>query len=239
MSATEQLAMPKTSSRDRQRAALAAAMLGFAVVTLDAQIVNVALPSIHDDLGGGLSGLQWIVSGYTLMFSSLLLFGGTIADRFGSRRAYRNGMLLFVVASAACALAPSLQLLILARLLQGTGAALVTPTALSLIREAYDDVQARAKAIAYWGVGGSIAAAAGPILGGLLTQSYPRHRDAGAARHKAICASSKPPVRFGDARCGSDQPGRRALLRLRDVLGDPVGTDPGIRAFRRRAGRRG
>jgi DHA2 family methylenomycin A resistance protein-like MFS transporter len=145
-------------------------MLGFAVVTLDAQIVNVALPTIHDDLGGGLSGLQWIVSGYTLMFSSLLLFGGTIADRVGSRRAYRNGMLLFVVASAACALAPSLQLLILARLFQGTGAALVTPTALSLIREAYDDVQARAKAIAYWGVGGSIAAAAGPILGGLLTQ---------------------------------------------------------------------
>ena len=170
MSATAQLTMPETNSRSRQRAALAAAMLGFAVVTLDAQIVNVALPSIHDDLGGGLSGLQWIVSGYTLMFSSLLLFGGTIADRVGSRRAYRNGMLLFVVASAACAIAPSLQLLILARLFQGTGAALVTPTALSLIREAYDDVRSRAKAIAYWGVGGSIAAAAGPILGGLLTQ---------------------------------------------------------------------
>jgi len=158
------------AGRRHQRAALAAAMLGFAVVTLDAQIVNVALPSIHDDFGGGLSSLQWIVSGYTLMFSSLLLFGGTIADRIGSRNAYRNGMLLFVAASVACALAPSLTLLIIARLVQGTGAALVTPTALSLIREAYDDAKARAKAIAYWGVGGSIAAAAGPILGGILTQ---------------------------------------------------------------------
>ena len=156
--------------RRHQKAALGVAMLGFAVVTLDAQIVNVALPSIHDALGGGLTGLQWIVTGYTLMFSSLLLFGGTIADRVGSRSAYRNGMLLFVAASVACALAPSLPLLIAARLVQGTGAALVTPTALSLIREAFEEPRARARAIAYWGVGGSVAAAAGPILGGLLTQ---------------------------------------------------------------------
>lgn len=154
----------------QQRAALAVAMLGFAVVTLDAQIVNVALPSIHNALGGGLSGLQWIVTAYTLMFSSLLLLGGTIADRIGSRSAYRNGMLLFVAASVACAFAPSLPLLVIARLFQGTGAALVTPTALSLIREAYDEPQSRARAIAYWGVGGSVAAAAGPILGGILTQ---------------------------------------------------------------------
>jgi len=154
----------------QQRAALAVAMLGFAVVTLDAQIVNVALPSIHNALGGGLSGLQWIVTAYTLMFSSLLLLGGTIADRIGSRSAYRNGMLLFVAASVVCAFAPSLPLLVVARLFQGTGAALVTPTALSLIREAYDESKSRARAIAHWGVGGSIAAAAGPILGGILTQ---------------------------------------------------------------------
>ena len=133
----------------QQRAALAVAMLGFAVVTLDAQIVNVALPSIHNALGGGLSGLQWIVTAYTLMFSSLLLLGGTIADRIGSRSAYRNGMLLFVAASVVCAFAPSLPLLVVARLFQGTGAALVTPTALSLIREAYDESKSRARAIAY------------------------------------------------------------------------------------------
>jgi DHA2 family methylenomycin A resistance protein-like MFS transporter len=151
-------------------AALAAAMFGFAVVTLDAQVTNVALPAIHRELGGGLSGLQWVVTGYTLMFSVLLLFGGTIADRIGSRRAYRNGLLLFVAASVACGLAPSLGFLIVAHMAQGVGAALVTPTSLSLIREAYDDAEDRARAIGLWAVGGSIAAAAGPIVGGALAQ---------------------------------------------------------------------
>ena len=154
----------------RKRAALAAAMFGFAVVALDAQVTNVALPSIHRSLGGDLSGLQWVVTGYTLMFSALLLLGGTVADRIGSRSAYRNGMTLFVVASAACGLAPSLPFLIVARLVQGTGAALVTPTSLSLIREAYQDTAERTRAIAYWALGGSVAAAAGPVLGGLLAQ---------------------------------------------------------------------
>jgi MFS transporter, DHA2 family, methylenomycin A resistance protein len=156
------------TNRGAQRAAQAVAMLGFAVVALDAQITNVALPAIHRQLGGGLAGLQWIVTGYTLMFSALLLFGGTLADRAGSKNTYRYGMLLFVLASAACGLAPSLPVLIGARLIQGVGAALVTPTCLSLIREAYDDAGDRARAIAYWALGGSVAAAAGPLLGGVL-----------------------------------------------------------------------
>jgi MFS transporter, DHA2 family, methylenomycin A resistance protein len=154
-----------------QRAALAVAMLGFAVVALDAQITNVALPAIHRHLGGGLAGLQWVVTGYTLMFSALLLFGGTLADRAGSKSTYRSGMLVFVAASAACGLAPSLSLLVGARLVQGVGAALVTPTCLSLIREAYQDAGDRARAIAYWALGGSVAAAAGPLLGGVLVQA--------------------------------------------------------------------
>lgn len=152
-------------------AALAAAMFGFAVVTLDAQVTNVALPAIHRDLGGGLAGLQWVVTGYTLMFSALLLFGGTLSDRIGSRGAYRNGMVLFVLASTACGLAPSLRFLIVARVIQGIGAALVTPTSLSLIREAYDDAAERSRALGYWALGGSIAAAAGPIVGGALVQA--------------------------------------------------------------------
>jgi MFS transporter, DHA2 family, methylenomycin A resistance protein len=156
--------------RRQRRAALGLAMLGFAVVALDAQITNVALPSIHRSLGGGLAGLQWIVTGYTLMFSALLLFGGSMADRVGSKTAYRIGMVLFVAASAACGLAPSLRFLVVARLVQGTGAALVTPTSLSLIREAFEDSRERAQAIALWAMGGSVAAAAGPVLGGLLTQ---------------------------------------------------------------------
>lgn len=87
-------------------AALGVAMLGFFVVALDSQVVNVALPSIREDLGGGLSGLQWVVTGYTLMFSALILFAGTFSERIGAKRAYGAGMVLFVLASAACGLAP-------------------------------------------------------------------------------------------------------------------------------------
>jgi DHA2 family methylenomycin A resistance protein-like MFS transporter len=134
--------------RRHLRAALATAMLGFFVVALDAQVVNVALPGIRADLGGGLSGLQWVVTGYTLMFSALLLFGGTFSDRAGARRAYGTGMVVFVTASAACGLAPSLGFLVAARLVQGAGAALLTPTSLALIREAYHDPGQRARAIA-------------------------------------------------------------------------------------------
>ena len=160
----------RVPERRHLRAALAAAMLGFFVVALDAQVVNVALPAIRADLGGGLSGLQRVVTGYTLMFSALLLFGGTFSDRAGARRAYGTGMVVFAAASAACGLAPSLGFLVAARLVQGAGAALVTPTSLALIREAYHDPGQRARAIAYWAMGGSVAAAAGPVLGGALSQ---------------------------------------------------------------------
>jgi DHA2 family methylenomycin A resistance protein-like MFS transporter len=156
--------------RTHRLAPLAVAMLGFFVVALDTQIVNVALPDIGSELGGGLSGLQWVVTGYTLTFSALLLFAGTLSDRVGARRAYALGMGLFVLASAACGFAPSLGVLIAARVAQGVGAALITPTSLALIGEAYDDARERAKAVAYWALGGSVAAAAGPILGGILTQ---------------------------------------------------------------------
>ncbi|KPM54560.1 MFS transporter [Frankia sp. R43] len=161
--------------RDRERTSrpglsLAVAMLGFFVVALDAQVVNVALSDIRGDLGGGLSGSQWVVTGYTLMFSALLLFGGTLSDRVGARSAYGLGMVLFVVASIACGLANSLGLLVVARVVQGMGAALVTPTSLALIRTAYDDAARRARAISYWALGGAVAAAAGPVLGGALTE---------------------------------------------------------------------
>ncbi|MBB6404478.1 MFS transporter [Arthrobacter sp. AZCC_0090] len=154
----------------RPRGSLAVAMLGFFVVALNAQIVNVALPGIRNDFGGGLSGLQWIVTGYTLMFSALQLFAGTLSDRVGARRAYGIGMTLFTVASVACGFSPSLPALIAGRVLQGIGAAMITPTSLALIREAYHDPARRRRAIVYWGLGGSVAAAAGPVLGGVLTQ---------------------------------------------------------------------
>lgn len=163
-------AVSPTTTMARPRVSLAVAMLGFFVVALDAQIVNVALPEIRNDLGGGLSGLQWIVTGYTLMFSALQLFSGTFSDRVGARRAYGLGMILFTAASAACAFSPSLPALIAGRILQGIGAAMITPSSLALIREAYHDAAQRGRAIVYWGLGGSVAAAAGPVLGGVLTQ---------------------------------------------------------------------
>src|ERR1700758_1952299 len=92
---------------------------GVFVVTLDAVIVNVALPDIRRDLAGGMSGLQWVVDGYTLMFAALLLSAGSLSDRVGARRAFGAGMVLFVLASAGCGLAPSLPALVAARLVQG------------------------------------------------------------------------------------------------------------------------
>ncbi|MEU6658900.1 MFS transporter [Streptomyces sp. NPDC046821] len=160
----------RTTDTAKPRMSLAVAMLGFFVVALDAQIVNVALPHIRDELGGGLSGLQWIVTGYTLMFSALQLFGGTISDRIGARRAYGIGMAVFVLGSAACGAAPSLGILIAGRVVQGIGAAMITPTSLALIREAFHDAVQRGRAITYWALGGSVAAAAGPVLGCVLTQ---------------------------------------------------------------------
>ncbi|WP_284989567.1 MFS transporter [Arthrobacter sp. efr-133-TYG-120] len=168
MSVTTVKSFPEAVARPR--ASLAVAMLGFFVVALDAQIVNVALPEIRNDFGGGLSGLQWIVTGYTLMFSALQLFAGTFSDRVGARRAYGIGMILFTVASMACGFSPSLPALIAGRVLQGIGAAMITPTSLALIREAFHDPARRGRAIVYWGLGGSVAAAAGPVLGGILTQ---------------------------------------------------------------------
>lgn len=158
------------SPSNHARAALIAVMLGFFVVALDAQIVNVALPDIRHGLGGGLAGLQWIVTGYTLMFSALQLFSGTLSDRVGARKAYGAGMVLFIAASLACGASASLPMLVAARFVQGFGAAMITPTSLALIREAYTDTAQRGRAIAYWALGGSVAAAAGPVVGGALTQ---------------------------------------------------------------------
>src|SRR3954453_2626827 len=148
--------------------ALAAAVLGFFVVTLDAVVVNVALSSIRDGLGGGITGLQWVVDGYTLMFAALLLFSGALADRIGARRAFGLGVGLFVLASVACGAAPSLELLVAARFVQGSAAAIIMPASLTLIGHAYVDSLRRGRAVAIWALGGSVASTSGPLLGGLL-----------------------------------------------------------------------
>jgi MFS family permease len=129
-------------------------VLGFFVITLDAVVVNVALPSIRRDLGGGITGLQWVVDGYTLMFAALLLTAGALSDRVGARRATAAGLSLFVVASAACGLAPSLGALVAARFVQGAAAAVLMPSSMALIRQACADPtqRARARAAAVWAV---------------------------------------------------------------------------------------
>jgi EmrB/QacA subfamily drug resistance transporter len=151
------------------RAALFAAMLGFFIVTFDAVVVNVALPSIRTDLGGGMSGLQWVVDGYTLMFAGLLLAAGAFSDRSGARRAFTIGVVGFVAASAGCGLAPSLGLLVAARFVQGSAAAVMMPSSMALIGHSYPRPDSRARAVAIWAMGGAIASSAAPVLGGLLT----------------------------------------------------------------------
>ncbi|MBO2458365.1 MFS transporter [Actinomadura violacea] len=159
-----------TRASDRRAGAtLAAAVLGFFVITLDATIVNVALPSIRAALGGGITGLQWVVDGYTLMFAALLLSAGALSDRIGARRAFGAGLVVFVAASAACGLASSLGMLVAARFVQGAGAAVTMPTSMALVRHAYPDAGRRARAVGLWAMGGAVAAAAGPVLGGLLS----------------------------------------------------------------------
>jgi MFS family permease len=139
------------------------------MITLDAVIVNIALPSIRHELGGGIAGLQWVVDGYTLMFAALLLSAGALSDRAGARRAFAAGLSVFVVASAACGLAPSLGALVGARFAQGAAAAVMMPSSMALISQAYGDPAQRARAVAVWAMGGAAAASSGPVLGGLLT----------------------------------------------------------------------
>src|SRR5207247_6266658 len=129
------------------------------------------LPSVRADFGGGISGLQWVAAGYTLMFAALLLSAGALADRIGARRAFGAGVAGFVLASAACGLAPGLGVLVAARLVQGAAAAVMMPASLALVRQGFPDQAKRARAIAIWTVGGAVAVAAGPVLGGALTAS--------------------------------------------------------------------
>lgn len=147
---------------------LVAASIGFSMVTLDVTIVNVALPTLARDLGASLQALQWIVDGYTLTFAAGLLTGGALGDSFGVKRMYALGLALFALASAACGLSPSTGALIVARFIQGFGAALVVPCSLALVHNAYSDPDARGRAVAVWAAAGGAAVAAGPVVGGLL-----------------------------------------------------------------------
>jgi MFS transporter, DHA2 family, methylenomycin A resistance protein len=152
----------------RRHLPLLAICLGYLMVIVDATIVNVALPSVGRELGGGVSGLQWVIDAYTVVFAALLLPAGSLGDRLGARRVFNAGLGLFTLASAACAAAPSVPLLVAARAVQGFGAALLVPSSLALLRASYQQRSERARAVGVWGAVAGTGAASGPILGGLL-----------------------------------------------------------------------
>ncbi len=155
-------------SHRARRLGLAAICLGFLMITLDVTIVNVALGPIVADLGGSLAGAQWIVSAYTIAVATFLLSAGAWADRVGSRRAFLLGLGLFGLASAGCAAAPSMAVLIVGRAVQGLGAALLMPCSLALITHTFPAGAERRGALAAWGGIASIGLVGGPVLGGAL-----------------------------------------------------------------------
>jgi DHA2 family methylenomycin A resistance protein-like MFS transporter len=153
---------------DYKKSVLLATSLSYVIVILDTSIVNVALARIAATLESDISGLQWVVNAYTLTFASLLLTGGALGDRYGARNVYLVGLLIFAAASTLCGFAPDLTTLVIARVVQGVGAALLVPCSLTLISQAHSNSQERAGAISVWAGCGGVAMAAGPLVGGLL-----------------------------------------------------------------------
>jgi DHA2 family methylenomycin A resistance protein-like MFS transporter len=148
---------------------LTAASFGFTIVQLDVTIVNVALDAIGREFGAPTASLQWVVDAYTLLLAALLLSAGALGDRFGPRRAFLTGLVLFAVSSAACGLAQTSLQLILSRAVQGAAAALLVPPSLALITHAAaGDDKARVWAVGWWTAAGGVSIAAGPVIGGLL-----------------------------------------------------------------------
>ncbi|WP_440104634.1 MFS transporter [Streptosporangium sp. H16] len=152
--------------------ALGAISLATFMTYLDNNVVNVALPTIQRDLGLSISGLEWIVSGYILVFAGLMLVGGRLADVFGRRRVFLIGLVVFTAASFAAGMATDGGVLIATRAVQGVGAAFLTPTALALLTSIFPDTRERATAVGLWSAVGALALALGPLTGGLISERW-------------------------------------------------------------------
>src|SRR6185437_3574284 len=138
------------------------------IVGIDVTIVNVALPAIRQGLHASLSGLQWSVDAYTLVIGSLLMASGSTADRFGRRRVFQTGLVLFTIGSLLCSLAPSVTALVIFRCLQALGGSMLNPVALSIVSNTFTERRARARAMGAWAAVFGISLALGPVVGGLL-----------------------------------------------------------------------
>ncbi len=155
-------------TRGRRLLVLGICCFSLLMVGLDSTIVNVALPSIRHDLHASVSGLQWTIDAYTLVLASLLMLAGSTADRIGRKRIFRAGLVVFSLGSLLCGLAPTLGLLIAARVLQAIGGSMLNPVAMSIIRNVFDDPRERARAIGAWGAVFGLSMALGPVVGGAL-----------------------------------------------------------------------
>jgi EmrB/QacA subfamily drug resistance transporter len=156
--------------KDRRWWILAAVSLATFMTYLDNNVTNVAIPTIQRSLHLSIAGLEWVVSSYILVFASLLLAGGRLADSYGRRRLFMAGLSVFTLASLVAGLATSGGVLIGARLVQGLGAALLAPTTLAIIMATFTDVRERARAIGAWTAIGAMALAFGPLIGGFISQ---------------------------------------------------------------------
>jgi EmrB/QacA subfamily drug resistance transporter len=154
----------------RKAVILVSCCLSLLIVSMDATIVNVAIPAIRTDLGASASQLQWVIDVYTLVLASLLMLSGATGDRFGRRRVFQIGLAVFALGSLLCSLAPNIEMLIAARFLQAIGGSMLNPVALSIISQIFTGRVERARALGFWGAVVGISMALGPVVGGFLIE---------------------------------------------------------------------
>lgn len=164
------LSLDRPAAAAPSRLVLPVIATGMVMAMLDTTIVTVALPDLRATLGATVGGLTWIVDAYTLSFVAFMLTAGVLSDRIGAKTVFLLGLVVFAAASAACGLAPTAAALVAARMAQGAGAALFLPSSLALLRHAYAEPAARARALGLWSGIAASAGAAGPVLGGILVQ---------------------------------------------------------------------